>query len=48
MYLVSYYKKGYYCEEVLNFVVKADYNRYHKLRMSYKKGYIQDFSTRRL
>ena len=48
MYLISYYKNGFYCEEVLNFIVKADLIRFHKLRKSFEKGYIQDFSSRRI
>ena len=48
MYLISYYKKGFYCEEVLNLNIKADLNRYYKLKKSYEKGYIQDFYVRKI
>lgn len=48
MYLISYYKNGFYCEEVINFKIKTDLIRYHKLKKSYEKGYIQDFSSRKI
>lgn len=48
MYLVTYYKNGFYCEEFIDFNIKSDVIRYHKLRKSYEKGYIQDFSSRKI
>ena len=48
MYLISYYKKGFYCEEVLNLIIRADLNRFFKLKKSYEKGYIQDFYVRKI
>lgn len=48
MYLISYYKNGFYCEEVLNLNIRADFNRFFKLKKSFEKGYIQDLSLRRI
>lgn len=48
MYLCTYYKKGFYCEEVLNLIIKTDLSKYYKLKKSYEKGYIQDLSIKKI